>query len=182
MNLNLIFLLTSFYCMLLPAKAQFSSCNVLLSTVVNNKPVVLKSADGVLLLNIKSGDLTLRVSSGSFFNERDTVTTRLFQDNDDIVFIGNIQNNILQIINQQANGGKNFPMTGTLSINHLTLSTKANYSAFKMNNQRDDLARNLKMSVFITFPAAAARLNKITPLIQGDVVIQVNEGTTNIIE
>jgi hypothetical protein len=182
MKLKSLLFLTLLCSILFPALAQYNSCVVMLSTVINDKPVVLKSTDGILLLNSKSGDLTLRVNSSSLFNEGDTGIIRLLQEDDDIVFTGNIQNNILQVINQQGNGGKNLPMTGTLNINSLTLSTTANYNALKINNERDDLFRNLKMSVFITFPASAAKLNKIVPTILGDVVIQVNEGTTNIIE
>jgi hypothetical protein len=162
--------------------AQYLSCAVTVSTIINNKPVILKSEEGVLTLNSKSGDIELKVKNSSLMNETDTFNALFHLLEDDIVFTGNIQNNIFTFLNQEANTGKNFPLQGTLNINTLALQMVASYSATKINNQRDDLSRNLKMSLFINFPAAAARLNKYYPAGVGDFLIQVNEVTTNIVE
>jgi hypothetical protein len=162
--------------------AQYNSCMVLVTAIINNKPVVLKTSDGLLLLNSKSGNLTLRINSNSLIAEMDSTTPNLFPSDDVIVFSGNIQNNIITLVNMQGNAGKSLPMTGTLSINATAIQTTASYNALKINNERDDLLRNVKMSVFLSFPAESAKLNKITPNISGDIMIQVFEGATNIVE
>jgi hypothetical protein len=162
--------------------AQYNSCVVMVTAIIDNKPVVLKSSDALLLLNSKSGDLTLKINSNSLIAELDTMPPKLFPEDDYIIFTGNIQHNIVTLLNMQSNGGKPLTMFGTLSINSLSIATSASYNALKINNERDDLLRNLKMSVFVSFSATSAKLNKISPTISGDVLIQVLEGATNIVE
>jgi hypothetical protein len=162
--------------------AQLNSCIVTFSTTVNNQPVILRSESGVLMLNSKSGDLILRVNSSSLISETDSFGTMFHLPEKDIIFTGNFQSSsILQLVNQQGNSGRTYPITGTLDINSQSLQMNANYSMLKINNQREELSRNLKMSLFITFPAATAKLNKYYPGIS-DIMIQVNEATTNIVE
>lgn len=169
-------------CFTAVVSAQYSSCIVTFTTMINNKPVVLKSNSGVLSLNTKSGDLTLTVNSSTFITEGDTITPAIFPQEDNITFTGNIQQNILQVINPQNNTGKTYPITGTFTINSLSMQMIASFSALKINNTRDDLTKNLKMSLFVPFNAKSAKLNKYNPAVTGDAMIQVVEGTTNIIE
>jgi hypothetical protein len=182
MKLKFLLPIVILVCITTTLSAQYSSCNVTFTTTVNNRPLVLKSNSGVLTLNTKSGDLTLTVNTSSFINEVDTFTAVVFPPNDNITFTGNIQQNILQVVNPQSSTGKTFPITGTLAINTMTLQMMANYSALKINNSRDDLTKNLKMSLFLPFSAKSARLNKFYPAATGDAMSQVVEGTTNIVE
>lgn len=182
MKLNGLLFFVLLACFTTAATAQYSSCIVTFTTTVNGRPLVLKSNSGVLILNTKSGDLTLTVNASTFVSEVDTFTPVVFPQNDNISFTGTIQQNILQVVNPQSSTGKTFPITGTLTLNNIPLQMIANYSALKINNSRDDLTKNLKMSLFLPFSAKAAKLNKYYPAATGDAMIQVVEGTTNIVE
>lgn len=182
MKLNFLLSFVLLVCYTTIVSAQYSSCIVAFTTTIDNKPLVLKSNSGVLVYNTKSGNLTLTVNSSSFVNELDTFTPAIFPQDDNIIFTGTIQQNIQQVVNPQSNSGKIFPITGTLTINSLALQMVANYTALKINNSRDDLTKNLKMSLFLPFTAKSAKLNKYLPSATGDVIIQVIEGTTNIEE
>jgi hypothetical protein len=177
-----LFALMLLTCFSTIASAQYSSCIVTFTTTVNNRPLVLKSNSGVLTFNTKSGDLTLTVNTSTFINEVDTFNAVVFPQNDNIMFTGKVQQDMLQVVNPQSSTGKTFPVIGTLAINTQQLQMVANYSALKINNSRDDLTKNLKMSLFLPFSAKSARLNKYYPAATGDAIIQVVEGTTNIIE
>jgi hypothetical protein len=58
-----LLLLTTFV-----AKAQYSNRNVIVTTVIDNKTATLKSTNGALILNSKSGELMLKLNTCSFTN------------------------------------------------------------------------------------------------------------------
>lgn len=183
MKTKLLFTFALTFFTLTIVSAQLNSCTTRLSTLINNRPIILRSDDAVLTLNTTSCELTLKVNNATLLSETDTFNTLFHTREDMIVFTGTIPTNIVSILNQQSNTGKVYPVSGVLNINGQSVQLIANYSVLKVNNQREENpSRNIKMSLFISFPPSTAKLNKYYPTGLGDFLIQVNEETVNIIE
>jgi hypothetical protein len=171
-----------FICIELAANAQQSNCNITFTTVVNGKNINIRSKEAYLFLNSRSGDITLKVDLNSFDSELDTIDYYLSTRNDQLIFTGHLEDNIFDFLNNQENSGKNYPMEGVLTLNNINNNIDAQYNVLKINNERDDLLRNVRVSLFGNFKSNSFKLRSVFPLLTGDITFQVNEAVVNVTE
>lgn len=178
---SLIILIGSF--VFFPGKsiAQITgNCKVSITTEIKGKLYKLESNEASLTLNSKSGDLMLRMELKSIDSELDTLDNYLDATDDELVFSGNIGTPLFDLLNVDKNSGNNFPIQGTLTLNELSNKVRGGFNVFKINNEREELLRNVRFSLFLNFNAKDFALNKVLPALTEDISLQINEAIVNV--
>jgi polyisoprenoid-binding protein YceI len=165
------------------SNAQVSNnCKVTFSTMIKGKLYKLESKEATLSLNPKSGELTLKLRLNSIDTELDTVDAYFDTRDEEMVFTGNIGTSLFDLLNQEENSGKTLPISASLNFNKLTGNCVGGYDVFKINNERDELLRNVRFSLFLSFKPKDFALEKYFPALTNDIALQINEAVVNVVE
>jgi polyisoprenoid-binding protein YceI len=166
------------------SSAQFTNCRVVFTTVINGKFYSIESSQAFLVYSSKSGDISLRVKLSSINAEPDTLNRYFSSSNEELVFTGNLGTGpaIFDLVDGRQNSNSSLPLQGTLDLNHLSLATAASFRVFKISNEREEMMRNIRMSLAMNFRAKDFGLQRYYAPLTGDINLQVTEGIVNIIE
>jgi hypothetical protein len=149
---------------------------------VEGKIIRLKSSQSYLTFNSKSGELQLKFDLRSLDGEPDTLDTYFDSRNEFLVFSGKLTGNLFEVLNQQENSSSNFPITGLLTLNQITDDVSGNYSLLKINNERDEELKNLRLSLSLSFSPKDFGLPKILPKLVNPISLQINEAMITVVE
>jgi len=158
------------------------NCKVIFSTLFKGKLYKIESKEASLTLNSKSGDLVLRLNLSSLDAELDTLDRYFDSRDEEMVFNGNTGTPLFNLLNQDENSGQNYPIEGVLTLSRLTANCEGRFNVLKVNNERDELLRNVRFSLFLTFKPADFGLEKLIPGLTGDISLQINEAVVNVAE
>lgn len=158
------------------------NCKVKITAAYRGKQYKMESDQASLTFNSKSGDLYLRMKLSSIDSEHDSLEDYLEHRNDEMVFYGNIGTSLFDLLNNEENSGKDFPIEGSLLLNQMTNRITGRFNVLKINNERDELLRNIRFSLFFNFMARDFALDRFYPGLTGPVDVQVNEAVANIEE
>jgi hypothetical protein len=158
------------------------NCKVKITAAYRGKQYKMESDKATLTLNSKSGDLYLRMKLNSIDAELNTVDDFMEGRDDEMVFYGNIGTSLFDLLNNEENSGKDFPIEGSVLLNQLTIKNTGRFNVLKINNERDELLKNIRFSLFFNFMARDFALDKYYPGLTGAIDVQVNEAVVNVEE
>ncbi len=93
-----------------------------------------------------------------------------------------MEDNIFDFLNNQENSEKTYPMNGMLTLNNIMDNISAKYTVFKINNERDELLRNVRVSLSGSFKSSSFQLQSVFPQLKGDISFQIDEALLNTTE
>jgi polyisoprenoid-binding protein YceI len=164
------------------ARAQFTNCRVTFSTVVNGQLHTIESDQAVLIYSSKSSDLVMRVNLSSIDTEIDTLDRYLQTRDEDLAFTAHLNTSIFDLMDAMRDANDNLPLQGTLTLNRQAGPAAASFRVFKINNEREEMMKGIRMSLYMNIQAKDYALNRLYAPLSNEVNIQINEAVVNIIE
>ena len=160
------------------------NCKVLISTKFNDSLYTVVSKEATLTFNLATNDLTLKLKLKSLDHEIDTIENffNQYQPSDDLIYLANTSINVFDLIESEANRNKIYPLSGNLTLNSISKGVEGTYSLLKLTNESQDTKLNLRFSLDLSFNPIDFGINKIFPLLNQKVYIEIDEAIVNIIE
>src|SRR6186713_3324562 len=155
-------------------------CKVRFIAEVNDTNYMFSSTEGTLSLNSRTGDLNFSIPLKAIDSDMDTLDNYLETRDESLTFTSTITTSIFDIVNKDENRDTYFPTNGQLFLNNITKGVRGQFSAFKQNNEREELTNNLRMSLVFDIDPTDFNLSKYLPQLKEPVKVEIAESFVNI--
>ncbi|MDI1353519.1 MAG: hypothetical protein PSX36_01285 [bacterium] len=151
---------------------------VLTSLDTAGKTLKFLSQNAKIILNISTGDFTLRVGVSKLRSSDPILDTLLKKQKDqNFVFIGKIEED-MAAFNDHMNDGKSYNLPGVMSIGGASIPCIAQYSAISLAEKSE--SKNFRMNFRVTIDAATITVKGLEGIFKKEVGIEISGGMINI--